>query len=173
MNGHTERAEPEPDKKLTIVYGPADDSGPSFHHIKIPTNYLNMSGLCNAAWGWEPQLMDKADVIVRLTGDCPLLDPKIIDKTVDYFLGNDFDYISTAHISKNQLKSTYPDGLDTEVFSFNSLKKTWKEAKLPSEREHVTPYVWKNPQIFKIKNLKHNKDLSHLRWTVDEECDLK
>lgn len=117
----------------------------------------------------------KADVIVRITGDCPLVDPNIINETVEHFLNNKFDYVSTAHTSES-MDSTYPDGLDTEVFNFNSLAKAWKEAKLESEREHVTPYIWKNPQIFKIDNWQGkggHKNYSKMRWTVDEERDLK
>lgn len=113
-----------------------------------------------------------AKIIVRVTGDCPLVDPEIIDKTIEYFLKNNFDYVSTAHALGKKISSTYPDGLDTEVFSLKSLEKAWKEAKLPSEREHVTPYIWKNSKIFKCKSLQNDKDLSNLRWTVDEEKDL-
>jgi len=122
---------------------------------------------------YQTAKINRADIIVRVTGDCPLIDPKIIDKTIDFFLENNFDYVSTAHISKGELKSTYPDGLDTEVFSFKALEKAWKEAKLFSEREHVTPYIWKNPTIFKCKSLQNKKDLSHMRWTVDTADDLK
>lgn len=116
-----------------------------------------------------------ADIIVRVTGDCPLVDPNIIDQTVEYFLNNDFDYVSTAHTNES-MNSAYPDGLDTEVFNFSSLAKAWQEAKLKSEREHVTPYIWKNPKIFKISNWQGDdcdQDYSKMRWTVDEECDLK
>lgn len=106
-----------------------------------------------------------ADIIVRITGDCPLLDPMVVDHAVKYFKDNDFDYIS------NVIEPTYPDGLDIEVFSFNALEKAWKNANLKSEREHVTPYI-KNPENFRVSNFKNNKDLSHMRWTVDEPRDL-
>ncbi|PIR06977.1 MAG: hypothetical protein COV55_00950 [Candidatus Komeilibacteria bacterium CG11_big_fil_rev_8_21_14_0_20_36_20] len=117
----------------------------------------------------------KTDIIVRITGDCPLIDPNIIDKTIEYFLKNNFDYVSTAHTNKS-MDSAYPDGLDTEVFNFSSLEKAWKEAKLKSEREHVTPYIWNNSQIFKINTFQGDdcdQDYSQMRWTVDEERDLK
>lgn len=107
------------------------------------------------------------EVVVRITSDCPLIDPEILDRTIEFFLKNDFDYASTGRI-----QSTFPDGLDTEVFKFSALERAWQEAKLPSEREHVTPYIWKNPRLFKTGELKNEKDLSHLRWTVDEERDL-
>lgn len=116
-----------------------------------------------------------ADIIVRITGDCPLIDPQIIDKTTKYFLKHNYDYVSAGHIiDKENTGSNYPDGLDTEVFSFKALEKTWKEARLPSESEHVTSYIWGHPELFKIKEIKKmGKDLSHLRWTVDESKDLK
>lgn len=109
----------------------------------------------------------EADIVVRITADCPLIDPKVIDEIVGFFLNNDFDYAS------NTIKPTYPDGLDTEVFSFNSLQKAWEEAKLASEREHVTPYIKKNDNLFKTKNFENNVDFSDMRWTVDEKCDLE
>lgn len=106
-----------------------------------------------------------ADVVVRLTGDCPLLDPVVVAKVVQDFLDSDFDYVANNH------PATYPDGLDTEVFSFAALEKAWKEAKLSSEREHVTPYIWKNPTIFKIKNVANDEDWSNERWTLDTKED--
>lgn len=108
-----------------------------------------------------------ADVIVRVTGDCPVVDPKLIDKTIGVFLEGGYDHVSTSYP-----KATFPDGLDVAVFNFSSLEKAWKEAKLISEREHVTPYIWKNPALFKLASVEHETDLSHLRWTVDEQKDL-
>ena len=69
--------------------------------------------------------------------------------------------------------ATFPDGLDVWVFSVEALEKTWRQATLRSDREHVTTYMWKNPHIFKLSNIRHSEDLSHLRWTVDEEADLE
>ena len=109
-----------------------------------------------------------ADVVVRVTADCPLMDPSIIDRAVSTFLEGDCDYVSTAYPV-----STFPDGLDTEVFSFEALEKAWEDASLKSEREHVTPYIWKNPQIFRLKRVVNSEDLSAMRWTVDEERDLE
>lgn len=116
---------------------------------------------------YQAAIINKADVIVRITADCPLADPKVIDEVVRFYLDNDFDYVSTS------IEPTYPDGIDVEVFSFDSLKKAWNEAKFSSEREHVTPYIWKNPGIFKIKNYKNNENISYMRWSVDEERDLE
>ena len=108
----------------------------------------------------------QANVIVRLTADCPLLDPAIIDKVVETFMTGKFDYCS------NTQEPSYPDGLDTEVFTWNALERSWQEAHLPSEREHVSTYVTKNPGLFRLGSVKHDEDLSRLRWTVDEPQDL-
>lgn len=109
----------------------------------------------------------RADPIIRITGDCPLIDPKLIDKLLDVYNKNKYDYVT------NTLPPTFPDGLDIEIFSFKTLEKTYKNAKLKSEREHVTPYIRNHSQKFKIYNLKNRENLSHLRWTVDESKDLK
>ncbi len=109
----------------------------------------------------------KADVVVRITGDCPLLDPKISDKVIERYLKGDVDYVT------NTKPPTYPDGMDTEAFSFKVLEKVWKEAKLKSEREHVTPYIWKNPKIFKISNVSETQDISGLRLTLDTKEDFE
>lgn len=116
---------------------------------------------------YRAAMITNADVIVRITADCPLSDPKVIDEVVLFYLNNDFDYVSTS------IEPTYPDGIDVEVFGFDVLKKAWNEAKLPSEREHVTPFIWKNPGIFKIQNYKYNENISYMRWSVDEKCDLE
>lgn len=108
-----------------------------------------------------------AEVIVRLTADCPLLDPAVIDQVIETFRAGDYDYIS------NTIEVSYPDGLDTEVFSLTALRRAWKEANLISEREHVTPYLWKHPDLFRLANVKNETDFSKLRWTVDEPQDLE
>jgi spore coat polysaccharide biosynthesis protein SpsF len=109
----------------------------------------------------------EADVVVRLTADCPLLDPDVIDHVVQVFQSGDYDYVS------NTIQPTYPDGLDTEVFRREALEKAWREARLKSEREHVTPFIWKQPALFRIHNVRHELDLSTLRWTVDEPEDME
>jgi len=106
-------------------------------------------------------------IIVRITSDCPLVDPLIIDDVVSYFLkNNEFDYVSNVHPI-----TTFPDGTDVEVFTFKALEKSWEEAKKPSEREHVTPYIYHSKK-FHLGNIKNSKDLSNLRWTVDHKEDL-
>ena len=109
----------------------------------------------------------QADNIVRLTGDCPLIDPLLIDEVVQLHLHGGFDY------SSNVLSPTFPDGLDVEVVSFPALEKTWKEAKLLSEREHVTPYIYDHNELFSLGSYQSKENLSHFRWTVDEPEDFE
>ena len=108
-----------------------------------------------------------ADPIIRITGDCPLIDPILIDKMTKFFLENNFDYMS------NTIERTFPDGLDVEIFTFATLKKAFSEATWLSEREHVTPYIIKNPKLFKIFSYTNDVNLSHFRWCLDEESDYK
>jgi len=111
----------------------------------------------------------RVETIVRITPDDPFKDPEVMDKVISYYLANKdkLDYAS------NTIKPSYPEGLDVEVFSFGALEKAWEEAKKPSEREHVTPYIWNHPELFRLANIENNEDLSHLRWTLDTEADLR
>jgi spore coat polysaccharide biosynthesis protein SpsF len=108
-----------------------------------------------------------ADVIVRITGDCPLIDPRIIDTVVQVFLKNHYDYVT------NTLPPTYPDGLDVEVFSYEALTKAWNKATLTSDREHVTTYIRTHPDQFSLHNVSNPIDFSEFRWTVDQQEDLQ
>jgi glutamate-1-semialdehyde aminotransferase/spore coat polysaccharide biosynthesis protein SpsF (cytidylyltransferase family) len=109
-----------------------------------------------------------ADVVVRITGDCPLIDPEIVDRVVAAYLRGECDYAS------NTLVCTYPDGLDTEVFSFSALETAWRDARRAADREHVTPFL-RTSRRFKLRNVESElgRSLRHLRWTVDEPCDLE
>jgi spore coat polysaccharide biosynthesis protein SpsF len=107
------------------------------------------------------------ETIVRMTSDSPFLDPLIVDKTVNKFQEGDFDFVS------NNLIRTFPIGIDTEVFSFKTLEQAWKEAKLPSEREHVTTFIKKNKEVFKIYNLENNQKIPIYRLTIDRNEDLE
>jgi len=102
------------------------------------------------------------DAIVRITSDCPLFDPKVSDAVVREFIRRECDYCCN-----NLPPRTYPHGLDTEVFSYGALERAWKEAKLPAEREHVTPYIRNNPDKFSIREIRYQRNLGNLRWTVD------
>ncbi len=117
---------------------------------------------------YQAAVLSKADVIVRVTADDPFKDPQVIDRVVNHLLDHaGLDYAS------NTIEPTYPEGLDIEVFTFKALQRAWNEARLTSEREHVTPYIWKNPDKFNIFNVRYERDLSALRWTLDYEEDLR
>lgn len=105
--------------------------------------------------------------VVRLTADCPLADPVLIDDVIGFYLDGGFDYASNA------IEPTFPDGLDVEIFRFSCLEQAWRDATLPSQREHVTPFIHQQPLQFKIGHYKSPSDLSHLRWTVDEPKDFE
>lgn len=107
------------------------------------------------------------DPVVRVTADCPLLDPVVAGLVIADYRAGGADYVS------NFAPRRYPDGLDTEVFSFAALERAWREARLPSEREHVTPYIWKHPERFRLRGVAAAEDHSELRWTVDEPRDLE
>ena len=108
------------------------------------------------------------DVIVRMTSDCPLVDPIVADTTIRFFKDGDFDYASN-----NLEPYTYADGMDTEVFSFDALERAWKEATSPAHREHVTFYMWKNPDVFKIGQYINPKaNQAGYRLTLDYQEDL-
>jgi len=108
-----------------------------------------------------------ADAVVRVTSDCPLIDPELVDETVEVFRDEHADYAS------NVFPRTYPRGLDTEVFSFDALDRAWREAREAHQREHVTPYLYEHPQIFKLASLSGAADYSRYRWTLDTLEDLE
>lgn len=111
----------------------------------------------------------EAQTIVRLTSDCPLIDPDVVDEIIMEFQSKQkhCDYVS------NTIERTFPRGLDTEVFSFPALEQAYLKATQPFEREHVTPYIYLHPEVFRVKQVKSSIDLSKHRWTVDTCADLK
>lgn len=130
-----------------------------------------------ASAGSEQDVLDRiyraasrfgVSVIVRVTPDCPMLDPEVSGRVLAEFgrRAGTVDYVSNVH------PPTFPDGLDTEVFSRETLEAAWQEARLPSDREHVTPYIWRRPDRFRLANVANSRDLSALRWTVDTAADL-
>ena len=105
--------------------------------------------------------------VVRLTGDCPLADPAVIDLVIEQHINSNADYTTNTN------PPTFPDGLDVEIMKYSVLCTAWLEAELPSEREHVTPYIRNNPEIFNLRNVLNDIDYSSYRWTVDEPEDFE
>ena len=99
--------------------------------------------------------------ILRITSDCPLIDPDIVDKVIEKYLTKDFDYVS------NTIIRTFPIGMDSEIFSFDVLKKSWQNADLLSEKEHVTPYIINKKNGFRLGNIKNELNVGQLRLTLD------
>ncbi|WP_276661903.1 glycosyltransferase family protein [Syntrophomonas wolfei] len=110
-----------------------------------------------------------ADAVVRVTSDCPLIDPGVMDEVLDLYLSHpgNFDYVS------NTLERTYPRGLDAEVFSRQALGKAYQEAREQPEREHVTLYMYRHPERFRLANSRSAEDYSEHRWTVDTAEDFE
>jgi spore coat polysaccharide biosynthesis protein SpsF len=107
----------------------------------------------------------KFSTIVRLTADNPLIDPQIINDSIQKYSNSDCDYLT------NSIDRTFPNGTEVEIFSFNALETAWKFAKKKSEREHVTPYFYNNPNKFKIHHFKQKQDQSKFRYSIDRKED--
>lgn len=139
--------------------------------------YLRDSALCDYFRGSVDDVLARffdcakfyrADLVVRVTADDPLKDSEIIDKAVNLLcMDPSLDYCS------NTLEPSYPEGLDVEVVRFSALHRANAESQLLSEREHVTPYIWKHPELFKILNFKGRRALQDWRWTVDKSEDIE
>jgi spore coat polysaccharide biosynthesis protein SpsF len=116
-----------------------------------------------------------ADVILRVTADCPLVDPSVLGELLALFAGTpglDYAGIATGAMAAQPGLCRYPDGLDGEILSADTLALTWREARDPYEREHVTPFIWRKPERFSLALLQAPKDLGEERWTVDHAADL-
>jgi spore coat polysaccharide biosynthesis protein SpsF len=109
----------------------------------------------------------EADVVVRITSDCPLIEPQVIDQGLQAFFEHQADYVSNGMSTR-----TFPRGLDVEVITFMELERAWHEDTNPAWREHVTPYLYRHPELFQLHALTNPVDLSHMRWTVDTPEDL-
>lgn len=116
---------------------------------------------------YRAALAFKARHVVRLTGDCPVIDPGLIDRVVEFYLAGNFDHAG------NGVEPRFPDGLDVEALRFETLEYAWTHASLPSHREHVTLFVHQQPDRFRVGSYRNDIDLSHLRWTVDEPEDFE
>ena len=125
--------------------------------------------------GNEPDVLDRyhraaifhrADVVVRITADCPLIDSEVVDRVVNTFLEVKPDFAA------NTLRRTYPRGLDTEVMTAAALARAWRDADEPYQRTHVTPYIYQHPELFELLSITGQEDLSGHRWTVDSPADL-
>ncbi len=142
------------------------------HNLPLVEYVRNLGYACEQ--GSENDVLDRfvqvvraypADVIVRITGDCPLVDPGLVDEAIRLFKSSEVDYCS------NIAPPSYPDGLDIEVCTVNALAQAWAESQKPFDREHVTPYL-REPGRFKTASMQHHENLSGLRWTVDEADDF-
>lgn len=139
--------------------------------------YLKEQNICNVFRGSVNDVLSRfyecakyygAEIIVRVTADDPLKDPHIIDKAINLLnMDSELDYCS------NTIVPSYPEGLDIEVIRFNALKRAYFDAQFASEREHVTPYIWKHPDLFNLLNFKFERDLNDWRWTVDRHEDIE
>lgn len=111
----------------------------------------------------------KANLVVRVTSDCPLIDPKVIDNVIQFYINhyNNYEYVS------NCLIRSYPRGMDTEVFSFEVLEEAFEEAVDQPDREHVTPFIYRQPQRYRLGDVINANDQSHHRWTVDTSEDFE
>lgn len=114
---------------------------------------------------YQAALPYQPEHIVRLTGDCPVVDPELIDQLIEFYLQGDFDYVA--------LDPQFPDGLDVEIMSWQVLREAYTEAALPSEQEHVTFFIKQRPERYHLGIVKSTNDYSNLRWTVDEQKDFE
>ena len=110
-----------------------------------------------------------ADIVVRVTSDCPLIDPQVIDEVVRRFREHRYvDYVSCTLAPR-----TFPRGLDTEVFSYDALAEAWQQTTDPTYREHVTPYFYNNPDLFELDGVYSYANHAQFRWTVDTPEDMQ
>lgn len=112
----------------------------------------------------------QSTVIIRITADCPLIDPDVIDLTVQRFLETGVDF--AANRLPPPWSRSYPIGLDVEVCSMDALARAWREADMPYQREHVMPYLYEQEGLFRVLTVDHEPDYGSMRWTVDTQEDL-
>ncbi|MBA2132303.1 cytidylyltransferase domain-containing protein [Capillibacterium thermochitinicola] len=110
-----------------------------------------------------------AEIVARITADCPIIDPAVVDQVFRFYLDHagEYDYVSNAR------RRTYPRGMDTEVFSFHALEEAYREARREAEREHVTIFIYEHPERYRLGGVEYHQDYSRYRWTVDTEEDFQ
>lgn len=118
---------------------------------------------------YEAATLHRADVVVRVTSDCPIIDPDVVTEVIRYYRGHQdcCDYVS------NGLRRTYPRGMDTEVFSYKALCEAFLESTDDADREHVTPFIYRHPERYRLANVAFREDQSRHRWTVDTAEDFE
>lgn len=131
----------------------------------VPVNRGSENDVLNRFY--ETAKKFNADVVVRITADDPFKEPRLIDEAINTLVSETADYVC------NNFPPTYPEGTDVEVLTFDALEKQELNSTSDYEREHVTQYIYHNPQDFKMLNLSNSEDLSYLRWTIDTEKDFK
>ena len=115
---------------------------------------------------YKAALSERADAVVKIPSDCPLIDPDVVDRVIGFYQEHhrEYDYVSNLH------PPTWPDGQDIEILPMNILEAAWREARPGFEREHTTPFIWEQPKWFRIGNVRweagHDLSMSH-RWTID------
>ena len=155
--------------KATIVVATSTDTSDDIIEqeaavIGVPCYRGSMDNLLDRHY--QAALQHKADVVLKIPSDCPLIDPRIIDQALDFFFDHlgEYDYVSNLH------PATLPDGNDVEIMMMSCLEKAWLEATRPLELEHTTPYIWEHPELFRIANVPWgtglNFSMSH-RFTID------
>jgi spore coat polysaccharide biosynthesis protein SpsF len=164
------RAQSVDDVMVATTTDPADDPIEAMCRERgFPVYRGSMFDVLDRYYGAAKQA--QAEIIVRVTADCPVIDPAVIDQVVAAFHANQADF--ACNRLPPPWKRTWPIGLDTEVCSFVGLEQAWKEAVLPYEREHVMPYFYDQEGRFKVIVVDHEPDYGELRWTVDTAEDLQ
>ena len=157
------------DTIVATTVEPADDVIAEYcEHEKIPFTRGSMHDVLDRYY--QTARLFEGDVIVRITADCPLIDPAEIDRVAEIFLAADPPLDFAAN--RLPMSRTVPIGLDTEICTFDALKTAWREAKEDHQREPVMHYFYENDQRFNISHITHEPDYGHLRWTVDSPEDL-
>ncbi|HWR39476.1 MAG TPA: glycosyltransferase family protein [Patescibacteria group bacterium] len=136
---------------------------------RMGVSYFRGSELDVLSRYYEAAKQYQADTVVRITADCPLIDPEVINGVIQVYQAAFPQY----HYVSNCLERTYPRGMDVEVFAFSTLEEAYHEALLPAEREHVTAFIYNNPQRYQMKNVTGLADNSRYRWTVDTPEDFQ